>query len=290
MKSNIHDARLKCFIREYKRGDEKAYLKAVDMISEYIYNYPRIVFGADPDGCGDFYEYILVRLDDILGRFRDTGAKFITWFTVVLRNRYFNFMRESRKGYLLRERINQVSLDFENGRSSSLYNIVGDIRDYSGSSPRVYDETIDMIVRELNDRYRVFFHLYFIETLRPEDVGFLSIYLERSPREVLEGIDGIRCSMVRRYEFKRELLLKLTSVYYMIMQYQREGDARKVEGLREKRKKLIFEYRYAKLNPSYRSISGFLGFPLGTVSSGIMRMKSRAQHIVKQRWEGGNSG
>jgi len=290
MKSSIHDAKLKCFIREYKKGDEKAYLKAVDMISEYIYNYPRIVFGADPDGCGDFYEYILVRLDDILGRFRDTGAKFVTWFTVVLRNRYFNFLRESKRGYLLRERMDQVSLDFENGRSISLYNIVGDVRDYSGSSPRVYDELIDTIVKELNGRQRVFFHLYFIDTLRPEDVGFLSIYLEKSPREVLEGIDDIRRSMVRRYEFKRELLLKLASVYYMIMQHQREGDARKVDGLREKRKKFILEYRHAKLNPSYRSISGFLGLPLGTVSSGIMRMKSYAQHIVEQQWAGEDSG
>ena len=286
MKSRINDAEVKRYIKQYKRGEEKAYWTLVDMISEYIYNYPRIVFGADPDGCSDFYEYILIRLRDIIVRFRDTGAKFVTWFTVVLRNRYFNFLRESKKRYILREQTDILSFDFERGQFSDLYNLFGDSRDYSASSQQLFEELVDTIIRDLGDRQRVFFHLYFIETLRPEDIGFLSIYLEKSPREVLAGIDEVRNSITRRYELKQGLLLKLTTVYHGIMQCQSVGEAGKLVELREKRERLLSQYKHVKLNPSYRSISRFLKLPIGTVSTGIMRMRSSIQQIVGQKWDG----
>ena len=272
---------LKGFIRDYKDGDEKAYAAVVDMISVYIYNYPRVVFGADPDRCGDFYEYIFVRLRDIIKQYNDTGAKFVTWFTVVLRNRYFNYIRESRKEYILREGVDLLSLDYESGRFSGLYSLVGDKRDYNCCSCLAYERLVDTIVRNLNDRQRALFHLYYVETLRPEDVGFLSIYLGRPPKAVLEGIDEIRNSIIRRYELQKELLIKLNTVYYRIVRCEERGDERKAGELREKRQKLISEYRNLKINPPYRSISGFLKLPLGTVSTGIMRMKSRVQSMTE---------
>jgi RNA polymerase sigma factor (sigma-70 family) len=288
MKSSINDVKVKSYIKKYRGGDEKAYWALVETISGYIYNYPRIVFGANPDECSDFYEYTLVKLRDIIDRFRDTGAKFITWFTVVLRNRYFNFIRESRKGYILRESVDLLSFDFESERFSGLYNMIGDVRDYGSSSQRVYDELVDTIVRGLREHQRVLFHLYFIDTLRPEDISFLSIYLEKSPREILAGIDGVRHSMTRRYEIKRDLLFKLTAVYFGITRCQSEGDKEKLVNLRKRRERLLDDYARVKLNPSYRSISRFLKLPTGTVSSGIMRMKTSVQQIVKQQRSGGS--
>jgi len=58
--------------------------------------------------------------------------------------------------------------------------------------------------------------------------------------------------------------------------------------LRKRRERLLDDYARVKLNPSYRSISRFLKLPTGTVSSGIMRMKTSVQQIVKQQRSGGS--
>ncbi len=286
MKSCISDSRIKGLIREYRDGDEKAYGKLVDMISSYIYNYPRIVFFADEDRCGDYYEYVFMHLRGIIDRFRDTGARFTSWFTVVLRNRYFNYNRESHKGYILREGSVGLSFDFASERFSGLYNLIGDRRDYSGSVHGRYEELVDMIVRELNDRQRALFHLYYIDTLRPEDVGFLSIYLGNSPRETLEGIDRVRCTIARRYEQKEGLLIKLNEVYRRIVYLQREGDFGRAQVEKNRQKRLLAEYEHLRLNPSYKNIAEFLVLPVGTVSSGILRMKACVRRIVEYRAEG----
>ena len=86
MINKIPDKKIKELSVYFKSGDEKSYSIILDMLSGYIYNYPRITFGMSLDVCSDFYEYIFTRLKTILTGYRETDAKFITWFTVVLRN------------------------------------------------------------------------------------------------------------------------------------------------------------------------------------------------------------
>jgi RNA polymerase sigma factor (sigma-70 family) len=100
MKCTIPDEKIKLLIQNCLEGDKSRYPSIVRMLTPYIYNYPRIVFGTDLDTCADFYEYILRRLEKILTKYSDTGARFVTWFTVVLRNRYLNYLRERRQSQL----------------------------------------------------------------------------------------------------------------------------------------------------------------------------------------------
>ncbi|UCB46711.1 MAG: hypothetical protein JSV25_04640 [Spirochaetota bacterium] len=282
MKNRIPDSKIKGYIRGYKSGDEKCYSLIISAISQYIYNYPRIVFSSDADVCGDFYEYILLRLRDIIDAYRETEAKFFTWFTVVLRNRYFNFLRGKRSNYILKESIDFISFDYRNERAGGFHNVVGDTRDYGSVGERDYNDLIEYIVKNLRDKQRLFFHLYYIDTLRPEDLGFLAIYLGQHFRDVLLGIDRIKGSMIDRYEIKRALLQKLTVLYYRIMRSQKQGDDEQAQELKKKRDSLLCEYRRVKINPSYKNISSFLKIPQGTVSSGILRMKQSVKQILKE--------
>ncbi len=87
------DSRIKEAVNTFKKGNEKSYALLIEMLSGYIYNYPRVAFGMNVDTCGDFFEYVLTRMKPILNGYRETDAKFSTWFTVVLRNRYLNTLR-----------------------------------------------------------------------------------------------------------------------------------------------------------------------------------------------------
>ena len=109
---------------------------------------------------------------------------------------------------------------------------------------------------------------------------FLSIHLGTSPRDVLERIDGIRCTLARRYARKRDLTIALYDVYGKIMRLEREGDDAGAREEIKRQRRLLDRYGRLTLHPSYKSIARVLGIQLGTVSSGILRMKTRVRDIV----------
>jgi hypothetical protein len=50
---------------------------------------------------------------------------------------------------------------------------------------------------------------------------------------------------------------------------------------------VLDEYMKVKLNPSYESISRFTRLPMGTVSSGIQRMKRSVKRYIEEHENGG---
>jgi RNA polymerase sigma factor (sigma-70 family) len=284
MKNLIPDEEMKGWIRTYQSGQRYVFKEIASLLSSYIYNYPRIVFGSDADLCGDFYEYLFRRLERILASYRETEAKFVTWFTVVLRNRYLNFLRERRaRGQDYCEG-NPISLDSRDADAQSLYNVIAERRDFVHSDQEKYDVLLESIVGGLNINQRLFFHLYYLESLRPEDVVFLSVSLNRPVRQTLAGIDELKESVARRYERKQESFEKLNQLYRRLVHAQKERDREAEDRYRQKRSRLLEEYRRIKIHPSYERLARFLGIPLGTVSTGVARMKRAVRKIVEDRY------
>jgi RNA polymerase sigma factor (sigma-70 family) len=281
MKQPIQDAHIKDCVRIYQRGVIDRYHEILKVLSPYIYNYPRVVFGSDSDRCGDFYEYVLRRLKKILKGYRQTDAKFLTWFAVVLRHRYLNFIRERKLNHGRGGGFALISLDYRNMKDQSLYNLIADCRDFVHSRHEAYDDLIERIVHELIPRQRVYFLLYFIEALRPDDALFLSVSLSRSIKETLSGLNRLKDSIVHRYKRRQDKLDKLNLLFRQILQSQEEQDAGSTRHLKEKRDRMVVEYRRIKLHPSYESIAVFLEVPLGTVSTGIARMKRAVGAILE---------
>ena len=284
MKSRLPDSKIKETVKLYKSGDEKSYTLLIEMLSKYIYNYPRVVYGTNMDVCGDFFEYVLPRMKTILDGYRETDAKFITWFTVVIRNRYLNFIRGKKLKNRVEEQTGFVSLDYCYENSKSLHDYIGDSKNYGEWNILKYERLINDLTKNLKEKHRLFFHLYFIESIRPEDISFVSIYLGNSYRESLNGISEIRETMLEKYRLKNKLFQRLNDLYYEILRNQEENNKSEVEKLKKKRNKVLDEYERVKLTPSYESLSAFLGFPLGTVSTGIMRMKSAVQKFLKEHY------
>jgi len=282
MRNPIPDAKIKECMRSYQSGDTGVFQKIVQLISPYVYNYPRIVFAADPDCCSEFYEYMLARLRKVLNSYRETDAKFATWFTVVLRSRYLNFIREKYSKSADTADCCVISLDYRDGNRQSLYNLIAERRDFVRSNYAFYDELVERIVSHLNQRQRIFFHLYFIDSFRPEDVVFLSVTLHRSIRDVLQSVGRLKEAVVNRYEKKNDSFGKLNLYYRELIRAQHTGDRHAVARIRKKRIGALEEYRRIKINPSYDGLAGFLGIPLGTVSTGISRMKGAVRTILEE--------
>jgi len=282
MKDRIPDRKIKDNVSNFNSGNAECYNNIVRLLSPYIYNYPRIVYRQDLDTCGEFYEYMLKRLKEVLAGYRESEARFTSWFTVVLRNRYLNFVR-SRSFAGENSGWENISLDNCREEHQSLYSILSDGKDYGGRRFERYEELVDRIVRNLREKHRIFFHLYFIEALRPEDIGFLSIALDMNVRETLTGITAIRESVMKKYKLKHSLSLKLGDIYRKLLQTR---DEEKIKELKKKQEKVLEEYRRVKLNPSYESIYRFMGCSLGTVSTGISRMKNEVRKVLEEYFNG----
>ena len=285
MRNPIPDAKVKERVRSYQRGDTDAFQKIVQLISRYIYNYPRVVFAADPDCCSEFYEYMLSRLRKVLNSYRETDAKFVTWLTVVLRSRYLNFIREKSSKDSETADCCAISLDYTEGNRQSLYNLIAERRDFVRSNYAFYDELVERIVSHLNQRQRIFFHLYYIDSLRPEDVVFLSVTLHRSIRDILYGIGRLKEAVADRYERRNESYGRLNLYYLELIRAQHRGDLQAVARIRKKRAGALVEYHRTKIHPSYEGLAGFMEIPLGTVSTGISRMKRAVRTILEELYD-----
>ena len=98
----IDDIFIKKLVLEYKATRSIEALKEInEHLSNYIYNYPRKVFGAFHDDALEFYSYYIERIDNIIIKYNETDAKFITWFTYTLRSHYLNYIdhKKRKAGY-----------------------------------------------------------------------------------------------------------------------------------------------------------------------------------------------
>ena len=94
MRFGLNDARIKERITRYREtGQERFWKDILDMVSPLIYNYPFKVRMHNEDDCSEFYCYILERLSSIISGYRITAARFTTWLFIVLRRRYYNWLK-----------------------------------------------------------------------------------------------------------------------------------------------------------------------------------------------------
>jgi len=89
----VDELKIRGLIRRYKETeDDEILIEIVKEISDMIYNYPRIVFGRTEDDCSEFYLYVIEQIKKIIVKYNEALASFNTWFTIVLKSRYINWL------------------------------------------------------------------------------------------------------------------------------------------------------------------------------------------------------
>jgi len=177
----ICDEEIKKLILSYQKTGENL-PKIKELLSEFIYHFPAIAFETyHEDIKGDFYLYFLDRLEKTLKDYKVfETAKFKTYFYLVLRRHYLNFI-QGRKKELKTNPINS--------------NVEAKVKE----ADSVDLEKISLLFASLPQKYRLILKLRCPDFLLPEDLYLLGREFHKEPAELLKKID-----MVLRDQAKKE--------------------------------------------------------------------------------------
>jgi len=170
----MEDQKIKEIIRKYK--EEKIDFKTVlENLSDFIVNFPKIGFSVfDEDICSDYYVYVLDRLPKIIKDYNENeNATFKTFFYLVLRRQYLNFIKQYNKNQDKKEYINE-NLCYED-----LTNI------------KITTKEVINILSKLDNKSRLLIKLRFPQFLVSEDFFELSKEFKKEPTFFLERLEII---------------------------------------------------------------------------------------------------
>lgn len=179
MSNIIHDIKIKSLIRTLQNNDNKenkVLKEIIELVSEFIYNFPRIKYHKDEDTCSDFYLYTYNQLEKIFKKFRlDGKATFQTWFAIVLFNLWRNFIKKIE--YKDKEVLKNTTLSLDNMTTVNRYNILNksilDVCNREGESVYVDNTKIDNIEKifiEMPKKVRITIKAHYFEFFTSSDI------------------------------------------------------------------------------------------------------------------------
>ncbi|MCX7820458.1 MAG: hypothetical protein N2258_02150 [Brevinematales bacterium] len=211
---NLNDEKIKKLIKNYNENPSLVFEELKKEVSEYIYYFPKMAYKKNLDICGDFYLYIIERLDKIIANFNSSSEiKFKTWFNYVLKNNFINFMKFVYKNP-------KIELSIEDYQDSLFFEV---FEEEEGNLKR-----IESVLENIEEIDRLILKLYYIpELINEKDVLCLSENFNLTFAEISslqKKLIELRQAEIERL---REVALKIKEINSIILEkkytiYKRE--------------------------------------------------------------------
>jgi len=172
---DLNDFKIKRIIATYFETNDSIYINEFRREVElYIYYFPKLAYRKSDDFCGDFYLYVIERINTIIKNFPlEADIKFKTWFNYVLKNQYINFCNFQKKE-------NKVEFDLEDYSESIPITVYED--SYENFNYNILKEGIKKL--DSIDQLLIKFY-YFPEYLNENDIINASNYFQLPIKDVL---------------------------------------------------------------------------------------------------------
>ncbi|URA10675.1 sigma-70 RNA polymerase sigma factor region 4 domain-containing protein [Thermospira aquatica] len=90
----LDDEKILCLFQRYQQGELSVLSLLRKEVEIFIYEFPRMAYHAGGDECGDFYLYMIERLESVWKQWDpEKTPQFSLWFSTILRYRYLDFLR-----------------------------------------------------------------------------------------------------------------------------------------------------------------------------------------------------
>lgn len=279
----IDDVFIKKMILEYKATRSIEALKEInEHLSNYIYNYPRKVFGVFHDEALEFYSYYIERIDNIIIKYNETDAKFITWFTYTLRSHYLNFLDHKKRKDKYKKQEISIDAPLCGKEALTLHDVLYDSKSYvMNEYTNNYNESnieklslnmFNYIEKEFTDRDSIAFFIHNLELFINLIIQPLMKYFNINYEEAYSIIEKARATYIKKYNEIIKQQDKIAKINAQIEINNKRGLF--TVHLASKKQNYIKKLHSIKINVPYEFIAKLLNITNNAVTKIINKIKS----------------
>ena len=277
----IDDNFIKKAVMEYKVSRSVITFKEINNhLSKYIYNYPRKVFGVCHETAMDFYLYYIERIENILLKYNETEAKFITWFTYTLRNGYLNYIDYKKR----KEKYKKIEISMDaplcDREALTLHDVLYDTKKYSinfitesenDNIEEISLKIFNYIEDSFSNRDSIIFYIHnlelFINLITKPLMEIFNINYE----EAYSIIEKARATYIHKYNDIIKLQDSIAKINLKISEYKRKGLW--TVHLASKKQNRINKLRAIKLNVPHSFIAKLFDISVNAITKIINKIK-----------------
>lgn len=268
----LDDNKIKDLVRSW-RNHEILVEDVISQLAEYIYSYPKVAHRIHLDDCTDYFIYVVERLPKKLEGYQEKKAKFATWFSVVLSNLYYDWIRTKKK--------------------SPVIEVNPNLEKYMENLPGQYDVEkelwkerhlgrIQPILSQLPPKIKAVMKLYYFDFFEAEDIYLIAKLFNRDVPHLFEQYEVLLKKFQKKLDKESALLDKITGYFHDIQQleYQlkicNDGDKKmtmeeKLKMLQRRHRKAIKDYQEYYRTLTIKDIAHYIGLSIGTAYNLIYR-------------------
>jgi len=275
----IDDAHIKALVMEYQKSG-RGYSQIVQVLSEYIYNYPMIRFRQSEDVCGEFFIYFFERLSTALMKYNVMDCQFKSWLLKVLRMHYLNWAKKSK-----RESLKSV-LYLEDFVTSGEYLAKSEFNS-PFEKENLRFTIIKKIIDSLPKKVRIVLKLYYFDFFEGADIKEISLIFKQDFSILMSKYEKILASVLSQYEKESELINKLNITFNQLLKYKEKLNLlnnekliekneiiNKINSLELRHEKTLEKFRKFHVSVKGETISDFLGVSLNAIHNLVFRGKA----------------
>ena len=285
----IDDNFIKKAVMEYKVSRSVITFKEINNhLSKYIYNYPRKVFGVCHETAMDFYLYYIERIENILLKYNETEAKFITWFTYTLRNGYLNYIDYKKR----KEKYKKIEISMDaplcDREALTLHDVLYDTKKYSinfitesenDNIEEISLKIFNYIEDSFSNRDSIIFYIHnlelFINLITKPLMEFFNIDYE----EAYSIIENARATYMHKYNDIIKLQDSIAKINLKISEYKNKGLW--TVHLASKKQNRINKLRAIKLNVPHSFIAKLFDISVNAITKIINKIKKYLKENFK---------
>ena len=279
----IDDIFIKKLVLEYKATRSIEALKEInEHLSNYIYNYPRKVFGAFHDDALEFYSYYIERIDNIIIKYNETDTKFITWFTYTLRSHYLNFLDHKKRKDKYKKQEISIDAPLCGKEALTLHDVLYDSKSYvMNEYTNNYNESnieklslnmFNYIEKEFTDRDSIAFFIHNLELFINLIIQPLMKYFNINYEEAYSIIEKARATYIKKYNEIIKQQDKIAKINAQIEINNKRGLF--TVHLASKKQNYIKKLHSIKINVPYEFIAKLLNITNNAVTKIINKIKA----------------
>lgn len=279
----IDDVFIKKLVLEYKATRSIEALKEInEHLSNYIYNYPRKVFGVFHDDALEFYSYYIERIDNTIIKYNETDAKFITWFTYTLRSHYLNFIDHKKRKDKYKKQEISIDAPLCGKDALTLHDVLYDsksyvMNEYSNNHNESNIEKLSLnmfnyIEKEFSDRDSIAFFIHNLELFINLIIQPLMKYFNINYEEAYSIIEKARATYIKKYNEIIKQQDKIAKINAQIEINNKRGLF--TVHLASKKQNYIKKLHSIKINVPYEFIAKLLNITNNAVTKIINKIKA----------------